>query len=107
MYNIKYNFEIEETAEFTTWLKSLHNVDARARINVRLRRLSLTGNYGDAKSIGGGIYELRLDMGPGYRIYFAKRRRKQILLLIGGDKSTQIRDIDKARRLKSVYLQKG
>jgi putative addiction module killer protein len=95
--------EIYETDEFSKWLKRLKDSSARARINMRITRLSLTGNFGDAKSVGDGVYELRIDYGPGYRIYYAKRGIEIILLLIGGSKSSQDKDIDKAKRLNKEY----
>ena len=60
--------EILQTDEFTKWMKRLRDTDAKARINVRIRRISLTGNFGDVKPVGDGVYELRIDYGPGYRV---------------------------------------
>jgi len=71
---------------------------ARARINARIRRLSL-GNFGDVKPIGEGVSELRIDFGPGYRVYFVQRGQTLVVLLAGGDKRTQDRDIKKALKL--------
>ena len=96
-------FEILQTAEFRDWLGSLRDRNARARILVRIRRIELTGNIGDAKSVGEGVYELRLAFGPGYRVYYALRGRLVLLLLIGGDKSSQPRDIRQAKRLNDEY----
>ena len=90
--------EIRETNVFTAWFKALRNVNAKARILTRIRRLSL-GNPGDAKSVGHGISELRVDYGPGYRIYFAHRGATLVILLAGGDKGTQRQDIALAREL--------
>lgn len=95
--------EILQTNEFSRWLKRLKDVDARARINLRIRRLSLTDNEGDHKSVASGIYEMRIDYGPGYRIYYSKRHGQIILLLIGGNKSTQTKDIEKAKKLDAEY----
>lgn len=81
--------EILQTDEFTKWMKRLRDADVRARINVRIRRISLSGNFGDTKPIGDGVYELRIDYGLGYRVYYFQRRREIVLLLIGGDKSSQ------------------
>jgi putative addiction module killer protein len=81
---------------FDEWLNSLRDIRAKARIAQRLERLSL-GNLGDYKSIGDGLYELRIDYGSGYRIYFGQIGLVVILLLCGGDKSTQNRDIRKAK----------
>ena len=95
--------EILQTDEFIKWMKRLRDADARARINVRIRRISLTGNFGDAKPVGDGVYELRIDYGPGYRVYYSQHRSEVVLLLIGGDKSSQQKDIDKAKRLNAEY----
>ena len=92
-----------QTDEFARWLKRLKDINARARINVRLRRISLTGNLGDTKSVGDGVYELRIDYGPGYRVYYAQRGEEILLLLIGGDKSSQQKDIEKAKKLNAEY----
>lgn len=82
---------------FECWLESLRDRQARARIKKRLDRIEL-GNLGDFKSIGKGVMELRVDYGPGYRIYFAQSGATIILLLCGGDKSTQDQDILKAKQ---------
>ena len=95
--------EIRRTDEFARWLRKLRDADAKARINLRLRRISLTGNLGDVKPVGEGVSELRMDYGPGYRLYFAWRGSELILLLIGGDKSSQQQDIVKARQLNKEY----
>jgi len=92
--------EVRQTLVFSRWLTDLRDENAKARIAIRIRRLSL-GNAGDAKSVGGGIRELRIDYGPGYRVYFAERGRVLIVLLCGGDKRTQARDIERARILLS------
>jgi len=90
--------EIRQTAEFRSWFERLRDLEAQARIIARLRRLSL-GNVGDAKPVGEGVSELRIPYGPGYRIYFRQLGDVLILLLIGGDKSSQRRDIARAREL--------
>lgn len=90
--------EIRETLDYSEWFASLRDQRARARIDIRIRRLSL-GNPGDAKSVGGGVSELRIDYGPGYRVYYRQRGPLLIILLGGGDKSTQDRDIRKAQAL--------
>ncbi len=92
-----------QTTEFAKWLKRLKDAEARARILVRIRRLSLTENFGDAKPVGGGVYEMRIEHGPGYRLYYARRDNAVALLLIGGDKSSQQRDIAKAKKLNLEY----
>jgi putative addiction module killer protein len=90
--------EIRQTAAFATWLRSLRDQQARARIQVRIDRLQL-GLPGDARPVGEGVSELRIDYGPGYRVYFIRRGREIIVLLAGGDKRTQDRDIKKAIQL--------
>ena len=94
--------EVRQTEEYKKWFKSLHDDRAKGRIDVRIRRLSL-GNPGDVKPVGEGISEMRIDHGPGYRIYFVKRRNEFILLLIGGDKTTQQKDIAKAKQLAKEF----
>ena len=76
----------------------MHDIRARARILVRIERLA-AGNPGDVKPVGGGISELRIDYGPGYRVYYKKHGQKVVILLAGGDKSTQAKDIKTALRL--------
>jgi putative addiction module killer protein len=88
-------FEVRRTSEFIGWLTDLRDVQARARIAKRLDRLA-DGNLGDAKSVGGGISEMRFAFGPGYRVYFTIRERIIVILLCGGDKQTQARDIERA-----------
>jgi putative addiction module killer protein len=88
--------EILRSDEFDVWLAGLRDVRARARIQARILRLSL-GNPGDVKPVGEGISEMRIDYGPGYRVYFWQRGQILILLLCGGDKSTQEKDIKAAR----------
>jgi putative addiction module killer protein len=90
--------EVRETAVFSTWIAGLRDVRATARIDVRIGRLRL-GNFGDAKSVGDGVSELRIDYGPGYRVYFARRGKVIVVLLCGGDKSTQGKDIKTAKAL--------
>ena len=84
--------EVRETAAYADWFASLRDLRARARVLVRVRRLSL-GNAGDAKPVGEGVSELRIDHGPGYRVYFVRRGDLLIILLGGGDKKSQRRDI--------------
>jgi putative addiction module killer protein len=90
--------EIRQTETYADWFDSLRDRRARARIDVRIRRLSL-GNPGDVRPIGSGVSELRIDYGPGYRVYFVQRGPMLIILLAGGDKRTQERDIKKALEL--------
>ena len=87
--------KIRKTATYANWLDSLRDISARARIQVRIERLA-AGNAGDVKPVGGGVSELRINFGPGYRVYFTKRGQKLIILLAGGDKSTQQQDIKEA-----------
>lgn len=81
---------------FTEWLRSIRDRRTRTRIQERLERLEI-GNVGDCQSIGGGVYELRLQFGPGYRIYFGEVDNTIVLLLCGGDKSSQTQDIERAK----------
>lgn len=90
--------EIRQTAIFAKWFASLRDRQARARIAVRIDRLAL-GNPGDVKPVGAGVSEIRIDSGPGYRVYFTRRGAEIIILLAGGDKSTQGRDIARAKEL--------
>ena len=87
---------------FSEWLASLRDIRARAKIRVRLDRVSL-GNVGDCHTIGDGVQELRIDYGPGYRVYFGQEGGMIVLLLCGGDKSTQSSDIETAMRYWSEY----
>ncbi|MEI7430009.1 MAG: type II toxin-antitoxin system RelE/ParE family toxin [Betaproteobacteria bacterium] len=96
--------EIRKTDLFAHWLDSLGDIQARARIQVRIERLA-AGNPGDAEPIGEGVSELRINYGPGYRVYFKQRGRELIILLAGGDKSTQAKDIKIALRLARNLLE--
>lgn len=90
--------EIRKTDIFAKWLDGLHDIHARARIQVRIERLS-AGNPGDTKPVGQGVSELRIDYGPGYRVYYKQSGRTVVILLAGGDKRTQSKDIKTALRL--------
>ncbi|MCB0054337.1 MAG: type II toxin-antitoxin system RelE/ParE family toxin [Caldilinea sp.] len=90
--------EIRQTDTYAEWFARLRDRQAKARIDVRIRRLSL-GNPGDVRPVGEGVSELRIDYGPGYRVYFVQRGREFIILLAGGDKRTQDQDIRTAREL--------
>ncbi len=92
--------EVRQTAEYAQWFADLRDRQAKTRIDIRIRRLSL-GNPGDVKPVGEGVSELRIDYGPGYRVYFVQRGAVVIVLLAGGDKSTQDRDIRIAKQLAS------
>ncbi|WP_279610335.1 type II toxin-antitoxin system RelE/ParE family toxin [Burkholderia gladioli] len=91
---------IEQTDDFAKWLRGLRDHIARAQIAKRIQRLA-HGQYGDVKSVGAGVSELRVHTGPGYRVYFVLRGSTIIVLLCGGDKSTQQRDIQRAWALAS------
>jgi len=90
--------EIYRTDVFDDWLRSVRDLQGRARIDIRIRRLA-NGNPGDVRPVGQGVSELRIDFGPGYRVYFGARGDDFILLLAGGDKSSQARDIASALAL--------
>ncbi len=90
--------EVRQTSTYADWFAALRDRVAKTRIDIRIRRLSL-GNAGDVKSVGEGISELRVDYGPGYRIYFVQKGEMYVVLLAGGDKSSQAGDIRKAKAL--------
>ena len=90
--------ELRKTKVFGRWLDDLRDLRARARVQVRIERLA-GGNPGDVRAVGKGVFELRIDYGPGYRVYFTRRGRAVIVLLAGGVKSTQEADIRTAQRL--------
>jgi len=90
--------EVRETDVFADWFAGLRDRQARARITARIRRLSL-GNPGDVKPVGSGVSEMRIDHGPGYRVYFVRRGEAVFILLCGGDKGSQDRDIERAIEL--------
>jgi putative addiction module killer protein len=90
--------EVRKTDVFARWLDELRDTQARARVQVRIERL-IAGNPGDVAPVGEGVSELRIDIGPGYRVYFKKRGQELIILLAGGNKGTQAGDIKAALRL--------
>ena len=90
--------EVRKTEIFAKWLDGLHDIRARARVLVRIERLA-AGNPGDARPVGEGVSELRIDYGPGYRVYYKQYGRKVIILLAGGDKRTQTKNVKTALRL--------
>jgi putative addiction module killer protein len=97
--------EIRETDEYIGWFEHLRDLNAQMRIGARIRRVSL-GNFGDVKSVGDGVSELRIPYGPGYRVYFVRDGDTVVILLAGGDKSSQKRDIARAREL-AIRLREG
>ncbi len=90
--------EIRRTEIFAKWLDSLHDIRARARILIRIERL-VSGNPGDVKPVGGGVSEMRVNYGPGYRVYYKQQGERVVILLAGGDKCTQAKDIKTALSL--------
>lgn len=101
-YHLEYYRKESGDVPFTTWLENLRDRAAIARIRIRLGRVRL-GNFGTAKPLGDGVSELKLDHGPGYRVYYAMSGKSVVLLLIGGDKSTQSKDIETAKRYWQDY----
>ncbi|TWI14155.1 type II toxin-antitoxin system RelE/ParE family toxin [Aerolutibacter ruishenii] len=90
--------EIRRTLEFRDWMEGLKDLVGRARIQARIERLAM-GNPGDHRHLDGGVSELRVDVGPGYRVYYTQRGNALVVLLVGGDKGSQQRDIRKAHEL--------
>lgn len=91
-------YRIQQTDVFGTWLSDLRDIRAKARVLARLDSARL-GNLGDIRTVGGGVSEMRVDVGAGYRVYFTRRKGVVIILLCGGDKATQAKDIARARRM--------
>ena len=98
--------QIQQTEHYARWFAALRDRTAKARIDIRIRRLSL-GLPGDVRPVGAGVSELRVDHGPGYRVYFVQRGSEIIVLLAGGDKSTQRQDIDAALQLARQIKEAG
>ena len=96
--------EVRQTPEYQKWFSSLKDRTARARVDIRIRRLSL-GNLGVVEPVGEGVSELKIDHGPGYRVYFVQHGGHYVLLLAGGDKSTQARDVRNAKLLARKYAE--
>ncbi len=94
-------FSVQLTQDFQDWLDALKDKSAQVRIAARLR-LAEAGNLGDWKSVGGEVSEMRVAVGPGYRLYFTRRGNVLIIMLAGGDKSSQRRDITRAQRILSL-----
>ena len=106
LYLVGYNrpvIEVRQTDAYETWFRKLRDRQARSRILIRIHRLSL-GNPGDVRPVGGGVSELRIDYGPGYRVYFCRLDSATAVLLAGGDKATQRDDIERARGLARELL---
>jgi putative addiction module killer protein len=99
-------FEILQSDCFVKWFAKLRDPMAQARINIRIRRLSL-GNPGDIQPVGSGVSELRIDYGPGYRIYYMQQNQTVFVLLVGGDKSSQSNDIQFAIELAKQFRQEA
>ena len=96
------NYRIKRTKAFANWLDDLTDEFAASAIAKRLARIQL-GNFGDAKTVGNGVRELRIHYGQGYRVYFQVRQNEIVLLLCGGDKSSQRRDIERAKQLAELW----
>lgn len=92
-------FFIEKTVEFDRWLRRLKDVRAKAKVLFRIQRIENDGHFGDCKSVGNGISEIRIHFAKGYRVYFKEKNGRIIVLLAGGDKSSQKRDIKKAKEI--------
>lgn len=90
---------IKQTEFFSKWLHKLKDISGRVSIIRRIERIK-SGNFGDSKSVGDDVFELRITSGPGYRVYYTKRDDEIVILLLGGDKSTQSKDIAKAKQIK-------
>ena len=95
-------YKIKQTTKFSSWLLKLKDIKGKVSILRRVDRLK-TGNFGDYKSLGENVFELRIQSGPGYRVYYTKKGDEIIILLIAGDKSTQVADIKKAKSLVKDY----
>ena len=94
---------VVRSAEFIDWLIGLRDRQARVRIAARIQRIQTTGNLGDSHSVGGGVSEFRFDFGPGYRVYFTRKGNAIIVLLCGGDKDSQPRDIARAQHMATEW----
>ena len=105
-YSIKTYQTEQGKRPFRQWINKLNNIKTRVAIELRLDRLEV-GNFGQCKSLRSGLYELKIDTGPGYRIYFSKTSKKIVLLLCAGNKKSQIRDISKARKYLNDYKKRG
>ena len=90
---------IEKTVEFDKWLRKLKDLRAKAKILFRVQKIEIDEHFGDCETVGDGIRELKINYAKGYRVYFKETQQKIIILLIGGDKSTQQKDIEKAKEI--------
>ena len=106
MYEIFHYVTADGRDPFQDWLEALRDRQAKARVAVRINRMA-TGNLGDHKSVGDGVWELRIDVGPGYRVYYALAGQQLVLLLTGGDKSSQQADIEKAAVYWADHKRRG
>lgn len=98
--------EVIRSTTFSTWLSGLSDGRARVRIQARIDRMA-DGNFGDVKPVGEGLSEARIDYGPGYRVYFMQQGRHLVILLCGGDKSSQNRDIKQARQIANAWKEQS
>lgn len=98
--------EVRQTERFAHWLQDLRDLRGRAKVQVRIERL-IGGNPGDVRPVGSGVSELRIDYGPGYRVYYQQKDSRLIILLAGGDKSSQVRDIEEALILSRQIKEDG
>ena len=94
-------FHIEKTAEFDKWFRKLKDLKAKAIILFRIQKIENDGHFGDCRSVGDGIQEIRINFAKGYRVYFIVKDRKVVLLLAGGNKSTQQKDIKKSKEIRN------
>ena len=104
-FEIKYYIDTKGEKPFKEWLDKLKDRNARAKIRVRIDRVRL-GNMGDNRCLGQGVHELKINYGPGYRVYYAEEGARIILLLLGGDKSRQAEDIEQAKKYLTEYKQR-
>ena len=95
--------ELRKTEEYAKWLNNMRDIRARARVQARVERLA-AGNPGDVSPVGEGVSELRIDYGPGYRVYFKKQGKTSVVLLTGGNKRTQAGDIKRALQLADNFI---
>ncbi len=90
---------IEKTSEFDKWIRKLKDIRAKSKVLFRIQKLETDDHFGDCNPVGDGISEMRINYAKGYRVYFKEKENKIVILLIGGDKSTQERDIEKAKKI--------